>query len=94
MNEPKLLSIGEVARQTGVRTSALRYYESLGLLPVPSRESGQRRYAPDVIKQVRFIQAAQEVGFSLEEMKTLLVDSLSGIPYVERKGSHDENCAM
>ena len=38
------LTIGQVARRAGLKTSAIRYYESVGLLPEPERESGQRRY--------------------------------------------------
>ncbi len=66
------LTIGEVARQTGMRTSAIRYYESVGLLPLPQRVSGQRRYHADILRRLAFIQAAQAVGFSVAEMQALL----------------------
>jgi MerR family redox-sensitive transcriptional activator SoxR len=68
----KLLSIGEVARQVNLATSAIRYYESIGLLPEPPRVSGQRRYPPDALQRLQMIRAAQEIGFSLAEIKTLL----------------------
>lgn len=72
------VSIGELARQTGVQPSALRYYESLGILPVPQRVSGQRRYAPGAIDAVRFIQTAQCVGFTLNEIKDILENPPDG----------------
>ena len=59
------LTIGEVARRTGVATSAIRYYESIGLLPEPERESGQRRYRESVIGRLAFVGVAQSAGFSL-----------------------------
>jgi MerR family transcriptional regulator, redox-sensitive transcriptional activator SoxR len=66
------LSIGEVAREAGIASSTLRYYESIGLLPVPSRKSGQRRYDASIIKTIGFIQLAQHAGFSMLEIQTLL----------------------
>ena len=44
------LTIGEVARQSGLNTSALRYYESVGLLPAPRRVNGRRRFDPGVVR--------------------------------------------
>lgn len=66
------LTISEVARQAGVRASAIRYYESMGLLSPPQRVSGQRRYNSDVLRRLAFIQTAQSVGFSIAEMQLLL----------------------
>ncbi len=65
------LTIGEVALQAGIRASAIRYYESVGLLPLPLRVSGQRRYQVGILRRLAFIQAAQAVGFSVAEMQTL-----------------------
>lgn len=67
------LSIGAVAKQVGVGAGALRYYERLGLL-LPSRRtaSGYRVYQPDAIHRLRFIRRTQALGFSLEEIATLL----------------------
>jgi len=66
------LSIGEVARQTGLRTSALRFYEAFGLLPAPMRISGRRRYPPDVVRRLELLRFAQQAGFTLAEVKALL----------------------
>jgi MerR family redox-sensitive transcriptional activator SoxR len=67
----KPLSIGEVAKRTGIRTSALRYYEEAGILPPAARVSGQRRYDTDIIHRIDLLQFAQQAGFTLEEIKTL-----------------------
>lgn len=64
-------SIGEVARRTGVRPSALRYYEEAGILPAPARVGGRRRYDADVIRRVDLLRFAQQAGFTLDEIKTL-----------------------
>jgi MerR family redox-sensitive transcriptional activator SoxR len=66
------LTIGEVAREVGMRTSRIRYYESVGLLPAPERVSGMRRYTPDVVRRLGIIDVAQRVGFTLEEIRELL----------------------
>lgn len=65
------LTIGEVARQAGLQTSAVRYYESLGLLPVPRRVNGRRRYGPEAARQLAVLQFARRAGFTLAEMRTL-----------------------
>lgn len=65
------LTIGELARRTGVATSALRYWEELGLLPVPARVSGQRRYPQSAVGLVGEILVLRDVGFTLRELKTL-----------------------
>jgi len=66
------MTIGEVAAQVGVRTSAIRFYERKGLLPRPQRINGQRRYQPDVIQNIRLIQLAQRAGFTIGEIRQLL----------------------
>jgi DNA-binding transcriptional MerR regulator len=67
------VQIGEVAKRSGVSIDTLRYYEKLKLLPRPKRSSGGfRLFAPDHIERIRFIKQAQELGFSLEEIKSLL----------------------
>lgn len=68
----ELLTIGQVARQTGLRPSAIRYYESLSLLPAIPRQSGQRRYQHDTLERLAFIQVAQRLGFSLKELQQFL----------------------
>ena len=67
----KTLSIGEVARRTGVRTSALRYYEEAGILPAPARVSGRRLYDAAAIRRIGVLRFAQQAGFTLQEIKTL-----------------------
>jgi len=63
-----MLTIGEVARRSGIATSALRYYEERGLLRAERNGSGHRRYARAVIRRVAFIVFAQRVGLTLEEV--------------------------
>jgi MerR family redox-sensitive transcriptional activator SoxR len=70
------LTISQVARQVGVRTSTLRYYEEIGLLAAPHRVSGQRRYDPNVLQRLAVIQTAQQAGFTLEEIRILFNDIL------------------
>jgi MerR family redox-sensitive transcriptional activator SoxR len=66
------LTIGEVARRAGLRPSAIRYYERIGLLPEPTRASGQRRYDETVLKRLAIIDVARRAGLRLEEARTLL----------------------
>ncbi|MGW6494993.1 MerR family transcriptional regulator [Nonomuraea angiospora] len=68
----ELLTIGELARATGVATSALRYWEEHGLLPAPTRVSGQRRYPVSAMAIVGLILSLQDIGFSLRELKGLI----------------------
>jgi MerR family redox-sensitive transcriptional activator SoxR len=74
MDETPQMTIGEVAGRSGVAASAIRYYESLGLLPEPDREHGQRRYGDEAIGRLGFIGVAQQAGLSLEEIKGLIED--------------------
>lgn len=69
---PDTYSIGEVARGFGLSTSALRYYETLGLLPEPERVGGRRRYDQDALDRLAMIAVAQRAGFTLREAKMLL----------------------
>lgn len=63
----------QVAQQAGVNTQTLRYYERRGLLPDPGRTgAGYRVYGPDAVRIVRFVKRAQELGFTLTEIETLL----------------------
>jgi DNA-binding transcriptional MerR regulator len=66
------LTIGELARRTGVTTSALRYYDELGLVRPDRRVSGHRRYGVDAVDAVGMIRFFQEVGFTLAETKRLI----------------------
>src|SRR5437868_13347789 len=73
-------TIGEIASNVGVRTSAIRYYESIGVLPPPRRVNGRRRYDEEVLKLLSIIQVAQKAGFSVAEIKTLLSGFPPGTP--------------
>ena len=66
------LTIGEVAHRSGVAASAIRYYESLGLIPPPPRVHGERRYSDEVLGSLAFIAVAQAAGFALREIEELL----------------------
>jgi MerR family redox-sensitive transcriptional activator SoxR len=66
------LAIGEVAERAGMSTSRIRYYEARGLLPEPERAAGKRRYTEEVFRRLAIIDAAQRVGFTLEEIRDLL----------------------
>jgi len=66
------MTIGEVARQAGIRPSTLRYYEQVGLLPSPERIKGQRRYDAGVLQTLALIHIAQQAGFTLPEIDVLL----------------------
>jgi MerR family redox-sensitive transcriptional activator SoxR len=72
MDDSSGLTVGEVARRAGVAASAIRYYESIGLLPEPDRLHGQRRYTTDVLGTLAFIGVAQSAGFKLDEITELL----------------------
>jgi MerR family redox-sensitive transcriptional activator SoxR len=78
-----LFTIGEVARRAGLNTSAIRYYESRGVLPEPTRESGQRRYTEQTVQQLRVIDVAKRAGFSLDEARVLLSTGEDGTPASE-----------
>ena len=68
-----VLRIGEVAEQGGVNLQTIRYYEREGLLPEPPRlASGYRAFPEQTIRRIRFIKRAQELGFSLTEVRELL----------------------
>jgi MerR family redox-sensitive transcriptional activator SoxR len=66
------LSIGAVSERTGVATSALRFYETEGLLHARRTDGGQRRYSREVLRRVSFIRVAQQVGLTLEEIREAL----------------------
>ncbi len=81
------LKIGQLAEQGQVNLQTIRYYEREGLLPKPPRlASGYRVFSSDAVRRVRFIKRAQEIGFSLKEIKELLSiridpkNDCSGVP--------------
>lgn len=67
-----LWSIGDVAREAGLEPSAIRYYESEGLIPKPRREGGQRRYDASIMEWLSLIALAKEAGFTVAEIKLLV----------------------
>jgi MerR family redox-sensitive transcriptional activator SoxR len=67
-----LLTIGEVARRSGVAPSALRFYEERGLISSERAASGHRRYARPVLRRIAFIVFAQRIGLTLDEIGTEL----------------------
>lgn len=73
-----MLLIGTVAERGGVATSAIRYYEELGLIAPVGRESGRRLFAESAVNRVRAIAAAREAGFSLDEIRALLDSQAEG----------------
>jgi len=67
------MSIGALARAAGVSIDTIRFYEKTGLLPPPNRTpSGYRKYLPDDLKRLKFIRRARDLGFSLDEIASLL----------------------
>src|ERR1700746_2878862 len=67
------LTISEVARRVGLRASAIRYYEQIGILPTAQRVGGQRRYAATVFHHLALLQRARRLGFTLGEGRQLFV---------------------
>jgi MerR family redox-sensitive transcriptional activator SoxR len=65
------MTIGEVAKRAGLRTSAIRFYERAGLLPPPVRASGQRRYEAPVLDRLAVLERAKACGFTLAEIAVL-----------------------
>ena len=69
----KLLTIGEVAKKTGIGVETVRFYEKRGLIDEPPRtKAGYRQYPEDTAPRVRFIRHAKALGFTLSEIKELL----------------------
>jgi DNA-binding transcriptional MerR regulator len=65
--------IRELAQQTGVSTKAIRFYESIGLVPPPSRAANNyRQYTPEAIERLRFISSARSLGFGLDDIAEFL----------------------
>lgn len=78
------LLIGEVARRSGLRASAIRYYETIGLLPEPRRVAGRRHYSQQVLQTLSVIGTAQRAGLALDEVRELLAASNGRKPVSER----------
>lgn len=81
MDKPALcrneyLTVGQLAKRSGVATSALRFYESRGLIAAIRTDGNQRRYLASMLRRIALIQVAQSVGFTLEE----ITSELSSLP--------------
>ena len=70
--EDNKLRIGEVAERAGLRKSAIRYYEEIGLLPEAERVSGQRVYDPSILRRLAMIGVSQRAGLTLDEIRELI----------------------
>jgi MerR family redox-sensitive transcriptional activator SoxR len=79
------LTIGQLAERSGVATSAIRFYESKGLISSERTTGNQRRYAQSTLRRVAFIRTAQRVGLSLEEIG----EALSTLPGNRTPTKHD-----
>lgn len=76
---PATLSIGELSRRSGVNIETIRYYERINVLPVPPRTAnGRRVYGPTETRTLAFIRRSRELGFTLDEIRTLLALSVEG----------------
>ena len=83
---PKVeLTVGEVARRSGLAVSALHFYESRGLIQSRRTAGNQRRYTRDVLRRVAIIKVAQRVGIPLEEIST----ALASLPAGRTPDAHD-----
>ena len=70
---PAALPIGELSRRSGVKIETIRYYERIMVLPLPPRTaSGRRVYGPAQTRTLAFIRRSRELGFTLDEIRTLL----------------------
>jgi MerR family redox-sensitive transcriptional activator SoxR len=76
MNET-VITIGELAKRSGVATSAIRFYEEQGLISSTRTSGGQRQYRRETLRRVGFIRAAQAVGLNLSDIRSAL-DTLPG----------------
>ena len=66
------LTIARAAREAGVNIETIRFYERRGLIERPPKGEGYRVYSPDHVARIRFVKEAQQIGFSLAEIKELL----------------------
>lgn len=83
MDGASKLTIGQLARRFSLNTSAIRYYERVGVLPEPDRESGRRRYGADAVRRLEVLEVAKRAGFTLDEARLLLRRTDSGSPAFE-----------
>lgn len=84
----KFLDIGEVAARSGIKPSALRYYEAVGLISSVSRNGLRRQFPPEVLLQLKLIAMGQSAGFSLDEIAGMF--GQNGIPDLPRDVLHQK----
>ena len=72
MEDRRVLSISEVVEATGLQSSALRYYEKVGLIRPSGRAGGRRQYQPEVLQRLAVVTLLQEVGFTIREISELV----------------------
>ena len=72
-------SVTWLAREAGVKTSTVRYYERAGLLHPPRAQNGYRVYVADDVRRLRFIRRSQQLGLSLDEVRAALLASARGV---------------
>ncbi len=73
MNEKTQIGIGDLAKATGTKVVTVRYYEQIGLLPLPSRTAGNyRTYSNEDMRRLRFIRRCRDLGFALDQIRDLL----------------------
>jgi Cu(I)-responsive transcriptional regulator len=73
MNSKKRLSIGDLAKATGIKVVTIRYYEQIGLFPAPPRtESNYRAFTDEHERRLRFIRRCRDLGFTLDQIRELL----------------------
>ncbi len=71
--QQEMLSIGALAKATGTKIETVRYYERIGLVPAPGRTTGNyRSYGPEHLHRLSFVRRSRDLGFSIEEIRTLL----------------------
>ena len=78
------MKIGEIARRAGIRPSAIRFYESVGVLPQAFRQNGQRHFAADAELQLAVIEFARKAGFTIAEIKLLFHGFRNDTPALAR----------
>jgi DNA-binding transcriptional MerR regulator len=88
----KFLDIGDVAERTGIRPSALRYYEEIGLISSVTRHGLRRQFAPEVVLQLKLVTLAKTAGFALEEIAGMF--GKGGEPDLPRAAFHQKADAI
>lgn len=88
------MRIGELAKQTGLSTSAIRFYEASGLLPPGARgHNGYRDYGPDALKRLQHIQLARRLGFTLDSLRGLFAQQHDAFPRAQLLASLEQRRA-